>query len=120
MQTNLFGEPLQVCSASPMTGYYRDGTCRTSSEDAGSHSICIVVSEHFLGYSKAMGNDLSTPIPEYGFQGLKDGDRWCLCAQRWVEAHKAGYAPKIDPRATSNQATKFVKKEILLQFAIDE
>ena len=119
MQTNLFGEALQICSVSPMTGYYRDGTCRTSGEDSGSHSVCIIVTEHFLGYSKAMGNDLSTPIPEYGFKGLKDGDRWCLCAQRWAESHKAGYAPKIDPRATSSLATKFATKEVLLEYAID-
>lgn len=118
MQTNLLGEALQVCSTSPMTGYYRDGTCRTSSEDIASHSVCAIVTEEFLGYSKAMGNDLSTSIPEYGFQGLKEGDRWCLCASRWAEAYKAGYAPKIDPKATSSQATKFVKKEILMEYAI--
>lgn len=118
MQTNLLGEPLQICSTSPMTGYYRDGTCRTSTEDFGSHSVCVIVTEHFLGYSKAMGNDLSTAIPEYNFKGLKEGDRWCLCAQRWAEAYKVGYAPKIDPKATSMQATKFVSKEVLLQFSI--
>ncbi len=118
MQTNLFGEPLQVCSTSPLTGFYRDGTCRTSTEDVASHSVCAIVTDEFLGYSKAMGNDLTTPIPEFGFEGLKDGDKWCLCAQRWKEAHKAGYAPKIDPKATSSQATKIVDKEILLEFAI--
>jgi uncharacterized protein (DUF2237 family) len=118
MQTNLFGEPLQICSTSPITGCYRDGTCRTSIEDGGSHSVCAVVTDEFLGYSKAMGNDLTTPIPQYGFTGLKDGDRWCLCAARWYEAYKAGYAPKIDPSATSSQATKIVDKEILLKYAI--
>lgn len=119
MQTNLFGESLQICSISPMTGFYRDGTCRTSPEDFSSHSVCIIVTDEFLGYSKAMGNDLSTPIPEYNFKGLKEGDRWCLCAARWHESHKAGYAPKIDPKATSSQATKIVPKEILLKFAIN-
>lgn len=118
MQTNLFGEPLQICSTSPMTGFYRDGTCRTSTEDEASHSVCAIVSDEFLGYSKAMGNDLSTPIPAFGFTGLKDGDKWCLCAARWKEAYTAGYAPKIDPKATSIQATKIVDKEILLKFAI--
>lgn len=118
MQTNLFGEPLQTCSLSPLTGFYRDGSCRTSPEDVASHSVCVVVTDEFLGYSKAMGNDLSTPIPEYGFAGLKDGDKWCLCAIRWKEAYTAGYAPKIDPKATSSQATKIVDKEILLKFAI--
>ena len=118
MQTNLFGEAIEICSTSPMTGFYRDGTCRTSTEDVASHSVCVIVTDKFLGYSKAMGNDLSTPIPEYGFKGLKDGDRWCLCASRWYEAYKAGYAPKIDPKATSNQATKFADKEILLKYSI--
>lgn len=117
MQTNLFGEPLQICSASPVTGFYRDGTCRTSLEDASSHSVCVIVTDEFLGYSKAMGNDLSTPFPEYNFAGLKAGDRWCLCAERWKEAYKAGYAPKIDASATSSQATKIVDKEILLKYA---
>ena len=119
MQTNLFGESLQICSSSPMTGFYRDGTCRTSPEDFSSHSVCIIVTDEFLGYSKAMGNDLSTPIPEYNFKGLKEGDKWCLCAERWHESYKAGYAPKIDPKATSSQSTKIISKEILLKFAID-
>jgi uncharacterized protein (DUF2237 family) len=118
MQTNLLGKPLEKCSLEPLTGFYRDGSCRTAQEDSGSHSVCIIATNEFLEFSKRQGNDLSTPIPEFGFQGLKDGDKWCLCALRWKEAYEAGSAPKIDPNATSNLATKFVDKELLLEYAI--
>lgn len=119
MQTNLYDEPLTVCSTSPMTGFFRDGTCRVSFDDHGSHSVCVVVTDEFLEFSKSRGNDLSTPIPIYGFEGLKAGDKWCLCALRWKEAYEANCAPKIDAKATSNQATKFIPKEILLKFSIN-
>ena len=118
MQTNLLDQPLAKCSISPITGYFRDGSCRTAVEDFGSHSICAVVTEEFLQYTRKQGNDLSTPRPEYGFLGLKEGDRWCLCAMRWKEAYEAGCAPKIDPVASSMLATRVVKIEILMQFYI--
>jgi uncharacterized protein len=83
---NVFGEPLEICSIKPMTGFYRDGCCNTGREDVGSHTICAVMTAAFLDFSKSCGNDLSTPVPEFGFPGLKPGDRWCLCAPRWQEA----------------------------------
>lgn len=118
MQTNLFDEPLAVCSTSPMTGFLRDGTCTINEEDFGSHSVCAVMTDAFLEYTKSQGNDLSTPRPEFGFEGLKPGDKWCVCAARWAEAHAAGCAPKIDPKATSSLATKHAPKEILLEYSI--
>jgi uncharacterized protein (DUF2237 family) len=83
---NVLGEPLEICSFQPMTGFYRDGWCNTGTEDVGSHTVCVVMTEAFLQFSKSRGNDLSTPVPEFGFPGLKHGDRWCLCAPRWQEA----------------------------------
>jgi uncharacterized protein (DUF2237 family) len=90
---NVFGEPLEICSIQPMTGFYRDGCCNTGREDAGSHTICAVMTSAFLDFSKSHGNDLSTPMPDLGFPGLKPGDRWCLCAARWQEAFEANQAP---------------------------
>src|ERR1700744_1503419 len=87
---NVRGERLEVCSLQPMTGFYRDGCCDTSREDTGSHTVCVVMTEGFLEFSRSRGNDLSRPVPEYGFPGLKPGDRWCLCAPRWREALEAG------------------------------
>ena len=118
MQTNLLGNTLEICSKDPMTGFFRDGTCRINEEDFGSHSVCAVVTQEFLEYTKTQGNDLSTPRPEFGFVGLKPNDKWCLCAMRWKEAYEAGYAPKIDPNATSILATKHISKEILLSHSI--
>ena len=89
---NVLGEPLDICSIKPMTGFYRDGCCNTGREDVGSHTICAVMTSAFLEFSKSRGNDLSTPVPEFGFPGLKAGDRWCLCAPRWQEAFEAGQA----------------------------
>ena len=83
---NVLGEPLDICSFKPMTGFYRDGCCNTGQEDIGSHTVCTVMTSAFLDFSKSRGNDLSTPVPEFGFSGLKPGDRWCLCAPRWQEA----------------------------------
>ena len=118
MQTNILGTSLKVCCTSPMTGFYRDGVCRTSPEDHGTHTVCAIVTNEFLEFSKKQGNDLTTPVPQFGFPGLQDGDKWCLCALRWKEAHEAGCAPKIDAEATSNATTKFIKKEILLEYKI--
>ncbi len=103
-QMSVLQEPLQPCSVSPMTGFTRNGCCETGPEDAGSHTVCIQVSEEFLAFSKDRGNDLSTPHPEFGFAGLRDGDRWCLCAARWAEALEAGAAPRVFMRSTHENA----------------
>ena len=97
---NVLGEKLQSCSERPVTGFFRDGCCNTSPEDAGVHTVCAVMTAEFLEFSKARGNDLSTPVPEFGFPGLQPGDRWCLCAPRWREALDAGCAPRVVLGAT--------------------
>lgn len=114
---NIFGDPLIPCCTSPMTGYFRDGFCRTDSTDVGLHVVCALMTEDFLSFSKAQGNDLSTPIPEYNFPGLKPGDFWCLCALRWLEAYHAGKAPMVQLEATSEKLLDFVEETVLLQFA---
>ena len=101
---NVLGEPLETCSTQPMTGFFRDGCCNTSAEDRGSHTVCASVTDEFLAFSRARGNDLSTPMPQHGFPGLKAGDRWCLCAARWQEAFAAGKAPRVNLRATHEAA----------------
>src|SRR4029453_200422 len=104
---NVLGERLEVCSITPMTGFFRDGCCNTSPEDIGSHTVCAVMTAAFLAFSKSRGNDLSTPVPEFGFRGLKPGDRWCLCAPRWQEALEAGQAPRVVLRATHEGALDY-------------
>ena len=116
---NVFGDPLQVCSLSPMTGFFRNGCCDTGSQDVGSHTVCIVATAEFLQFSKAMGNDLSTPMPDFGFEGLKPGDRWCLCAPRWKEAFDANQAPRVVLRATHQGALEFCSLAELKSRAID-
>jgi uncharacterized protein (DUF2237 family) len=101
---NILGGPLVLCSTDPMTGWYRDGCCNTDDNDQGRHVVCAVVTEEFLAFSKAVGNDLSTPRPEFGFPGLTPGDRWCLCADRWEEARVAGFAPEVVLEATHAKA----------------
>ena len=101
---NVLGENLETCSTSPMTGFFRDGCCNTSAQDRGSHTVCASVTDEFLAFSRARGNDLSTPVPQYGFPGLKAGDRWCLCAARWQEAFAAGHPPRVNLRATHEGA----------------
>ncbi|MBT3071536.1 DUF2237 domain-containing protein [Rhodomicrobium sp. Az07] len=118
-QKNVFGEPLSPCSLSPLTGYFRDGCCNTSPEDVGSHTVCVVMTDEFLAFSKAAGNDLSTPVPEFGFPGLKAGDRWCLCAARWAQALSAGKAPKVVLAATHQNALDIVSLADLKRHAID-
>lgn len=100
MAKNVLGTDLASCSTDPLTGFYRDGCCNTGSEDAGVHTVCTRVTDDFLAYSAAQGNDLSTPMPQYGFAGLSEGDQWCLCAARWKEAFDAGMAPKVVLEAT--------------------
>lgn len=114
---NVFGEPLENCSDEPMTGFFRDGCCQSTPEDRGMHVTCAVMSEEFLKFSYLRGNDLVTPRPEFEFHGLKPGDKWCLCVLRWVEAHKAGVAPKIFLEATHEKMLEFVELEELVKFA---
>jgi len=116
---NVFGEPLQACSIAPMTGFFRNGCCDTSDQDVGSHTVCAVMTDAFLEFSKASGNDLSTPRPQFGFAGLKTGDRWCLCAPRWQEAFEAGHAPRVVLRATHQGALDYCTLADLKRHAID-
>ncbi|MGA0173131.1 MAG: DUF2237 family protein [Phycisphaerales bacterium] len=105
---NVLGGPLETCSRSPMTGYFRDGCCRTGEDDLGRHTVCAVMTDEFLTFSKSRGNDLVTPRPEWRFPGLKAGDRWCLCALRWREAYEAGCAPQVVLEATHERTLDVV------------
>lgn len=116
---NVFGEPLQPCSAKPLTGFFRNGCCDTGPDDGGSHTVCVVVTAEFLEFSKSRGNDLSTPMPQFGFDGLNPGDRWCLCAPRWQEALEADSAPRVVLRASHEGALQFCKLADLKRYAID-
>ncbi len=116
---NVLGEPLELCATSPMTGFYRDGCCNTGRDDLGNHTVCIVATAEFLAFSQARGNDLSTPLPAFGFPGLKPGDRWCLCAPRWQEAFEAGHAPRVVLRATHEGALSACALADLKRSAID-
>ncbi len=116
---NVLGGILEVCSTRPMTGFFRNGCCDTSPEDLGSHTVCAVMTAEFLTYSKKSGNDLSTPMPQFGFAGLKPGDRWCLCAPRWQEALEADAAPKVVLRATAEGALGHCALADLVRYAID-
>lgn len=116
---NVLGEPLEACSMKPMTGFYRDGCCNTGQEDIGSHTVCAVMTAAFLDFSKSRGNDLSTPMPELGFPGLKPGDRWCLCAPRWQEAFEASEAPRVVLRATHQGALSYCSLADLKRLAVD-
>ena len=116
---NVLDQPLQLCSESPLTGFYRNGYCQTESEDRGQHTVCAVVDNAFLQYTLDQGNDLLTPRPALGFPGLKPGDHWCLCAARWKEAHQEGRAPKIVLAATHKQALDIVDLDTLLMYAVD-
>ena len=116
---NVFDEPLESCSEDPVTGFFRDGCCNTSEQDAGSHTVCTMLTDEFLEFSRARGNDLITPRPEFGFPGLKPGDRWCLCASRWYEAEQHGAAPRVYLRATHRRALEQVPLETLKPYALD-
>jgi uncharacterized protein (DUF2237 family) len=116
---NVFGEPIKECCSSPLTGFYRDGSCNTGPEDFGVHTVCTRVDADFLAFSKAAGNDLSTPVPQFGFAGLKPGDCWCLCAARWKEALDAGHAPRIRLTATHEATLDIVPLDTLKKYAID-
>ena len=118
--TNLIGTKLQPCSYSPVTGYFRDGFCNTCQSDFGSHTVCCRLTTEFLEFSKSVGNDLSTPIPAYGFAGLKENDYWCLCASRWSQAFKAGKAPLVIVEATHQTAGDICGLENLLNHAVQQ
>ncbi|MFD3191220.1 DUF2237 family protein [Sedimentitalea sp. HM32M-2] len=116
---NVLGAPLAPCSTAPVTGFFRDGHCNTCAEDRGSHTVCAVMTGEFLAYSKYVGNDLSTPRPQFQFAGLKPGDRWCLCAARFLQAHDEGCAPKVDLAATHRRALNIVPLEVLQIHALE-
>ena len=116
---NVLGEPLTSCSHDPLTGFFRDGCCNTGPLDQGMHTVCAIVTDEFLEFSKAAGNDLSTPRPEFGFVGLNDGDQWCLCAARWEQARQAGKAPKIRLAATNQASLAVCRLDYLKMHAID-
>lgn len=118
-QHNVFGEPLDECSCNPMTGWFRDGRCATDETDHGLHVICAKMTDEFLAFSKERGNDLSTPRPEHGFPGLRDGDHWCLCALRWLEAYHAGSAPRVRLMATHINVLEVIDMDILKTHAAD-
>ena len=110
---NVLGTPLVACGCSPMTGWFRDGFCHSDSRDRGQHTVCCVVTEAFLRYSRAQGNDLSTPAPQFGFAGLRPGDHWCVCAPRWLEAYQDGMAPPVHLEATESGALALIPLEVL-------
>lgn len=114
---NVHDEPLAPCSNDPVTGFFRNGCCDTGPMDQGSHTVCAVMTEEFLAYSKYLGNDLSTPRPEFRFPGLKAGDRWCLCAARFMQAHEEGVAPKVNLAATHKRALDIVPLDILERYS---
>ena len=116
---NIFGDEIEACCYDPMTGYFRDGFCNTDEHDYGSHVVCAVMTDDFLTFSASRGNDLSTPMEDFGFPGLKAGDRWCLCVDRWVEAWEAGSAPKVVLQSTEESALNYAPLEVLKRFAID-
>lgn len=117
---NVHGESLAVCGTDPVTGFYRDGCCNTGNEDHGIHTVCARVTEEFLEFSRRKGNDLSTPSPGTGFAGLRPGDHWCLCAGRWLEAHRAGCAPGVYLGATHEETLAVIPMEVLAEYALDD
>ncbi|WGW05818.1 DUF2237 family protein [Tropicibacter oceani] len=117
---NVLGGVLEVCGTAPVTGYFRDGHCNTCAEDHGSHTVCAVMTAEFLAYSKYVGNDLSTPRPEFGFAGLAPGDRWCLCASRFLQAHEEGCAPRVHLAATHQRALEIVQIDILKEHSSED
>lgn len=117
---NVLGEALAPCSTEPLTGFFRDGHCNTCDADQGSHTVCAVMTAEFLAYSKYVGNDLSTPNPEFGFDGLKQGDHWCLCAARFLQAYDEGCAPRVNLAATHARALKIVPLDVLKENALTQ
>lgn len=118
-ERNILGGELELCGTDPLTGFYRDGTCATGPEDVGSHTVCAVATAEFLAHQRSVGNDLSTPMPQYRFPGLHPGDRWCVVAARFLQAHEDGMAPPVVLAATHERAADTVPLEILRQYAVD-
>ncbi len=116
---NVYDEELEMCCEDPMTGFFRDGCCNTADEDLGVHTVCVELTDDFLQFSKRRGNDLVTPQPAFNFPGLKAGDRWCLCASRWLQAHQAGMAPRVYIRSTHKRTLEIVDLELLKAYAVD-
>ncbi len=116
---NVFDEPLIPCGSDPVTGFYRDGCCNTCDEDLGSHTVCVQLTQEFLQYSRFRGNDLSTPMPEFGFPGLNPGESWCLCAARWLEAYEQDMAPRVFLTRTHKRALEIVPLQKLKEHAVD-
>ncbi len=116
---NVLGEPLEPCSTDPMTGFFRNGSCDTCAEDQGSHTVCAVMTAGFLAFSRSVGNDLSTPNPQFGFEGLSPGDQWCLCAARFLQAYQAGRAPRVRLRSTHRRALEIVPLDALREFSVE-
>ena len=119
MEHNVLGGPLEVCGTDPLTGFYRDGHCRTGAGDLGSHTICAVVSAEFLEFQQRIGNDLSTPLPQYDFPGLQPGDRWCVTLHNWLRAHEEGVGAYVVLAATHERALEVVPLEVLREYAVD-
>jgi uncharacterized protein (DUF2237 family) len=117
-QKNVLGQPLETCSSNPLTGFYRDGCCNTGPDDLGVHTVCCLVTADFLATSKRLGNDLSTPMPQYGFPGLNPGDRWCVCAARWLQVKEAGSPCPVVLEATHEATLETIPFETLLQYAV--
>ena len=117
VQKNVLGEPLEICGQDPVTGYYRDGSCKTVSQDTGTHTVCAIMTDDFLKFSASKGNDLTTPIVYYQFPGLKKGNKWCLCVTRWIEAERAGKAPKLILEATNEKTLDYISLDLLVKYA---
>ena len=118
-ERNVLGEPLEPCSSDPLTGFFRNGYCATGPEDVGRHVVCCEMTAEFLAFSKSRGNDLTTPHPEWAFPGLKPGDRWCLVAPRWLEAHEAGLAPRVALLSTHEAVLQYTNLKTLKAYALD-
>ncbi|MGJ8662645.1 MAG: DUF2237 family protein [Marinicella sp.] len=116
---NVYGEVLEPCGEDPVTGFFRDGCCNTADEDQGMHTVCVQLTAEFLNFSKQAGNDLSTPHPEFDFPGLVPGDRWCLCALRWLQAYEADAAPRVFVRSTHMRTLDVIELSLLRKFAVD-
>lgn len=119
MAKNVFGTDLAVCSTDPMTGFFRTGKCETCGDDVGMHTVCVEATAEFLDFSRRVGNDLSTPRPEYQFPGVRPGDRWCVCLPRWLEALEAGVAPRLLLKATHISAIEHISMDVLLEYGLD-
>ena len=118
-QLNIKNKLLEPCSLDPLTGFYRNGCCDTGNNDRGLHTVCVILTDEFLKFSKNVGNDLSTPVPEYDFPGLLPGQKWCLCASRWLEAYQGGFAPPIIAESTNIKTLEIIEEDIINQYTLN-